>query len=93
MPLLHLLLSNTDSLQQFEDYVWGRTWQLKTVKNIYRFHNLVFDREDSSLERFNQATPAQHLTHEVLTETVINLYISCVFKIYIWHPRELYYTH
>jgi hypothetical protein len=60
MPLLHLLLSNTDSLQQFEDYVWGRTWQLKTVKNIYRFHNLVFDREDSSLERFNQATPAQH---------------------------------
>jgi len=30
--------------------------KLKKVKTIYRFHKLVFDRGDSSLEYFNRAT-------------------------------------
>lgn len=40
-----LLLSNTDCLQQVEDYVIDCTLQLKKVKTIYIFHELVFIEE------------------------------------------------
>ena len=45
MQLVCLTFTSTkccDSLQKFEDYVRGSTGQLKMVKNIYRFHILVF---------------------------------------------------
>ena len=47
---LLLLLTNTDRHQQFEDYVKVCTRQLTKFKTIYRFHKLVSDRGDSSLE-------------------------------------------
>ena len=40
--------SNTDRLQQVDDYVRGCTWQLKKIKTISRFHNLVFERRQHS---------------------------------------------
>ena len=53
---IHLLLPNTDCLQQVEYSVRGCTWQLKNIKTIYRFNKLVFDRVDNSFECFNWAT-------------------------------------
>ena len=57
---MSILLSPTSSkywlLKHVEDYVRGCIWQLKKIKTIYRFHILVFDRDDSNLECFNRAT-------------------------------------
>jgi hypothetical protein len=49
--LLLLFLPNTDRLQQIEDYVRGCTRQLAKVKTSYKFHKLVFDKGNSTLER------------------------------------------
>ena len=49
-----LLLSNTDRLQQVDDYVRGCTWQLKSVKTIFRVNKL--DNGDTNLECFNRST-------------------------------------
>ena len=49
MSEIVLLLPNTDRLKQFDDYLRGSTWQLKKVKTIYRFHELVFDWENVAL--------------------------------------------
>ena len=52
---------NWARLRLFKDYVRGRTWQLSKVKTIYRFHKLLFDRGDSSLQCFNWATQIYRL--------------------------------
>ena len=52
-----VLQSNTDRLQQVDYFVREAAYDNgKKIKTIYRFHKLVFDRGDNSLECLNLAT-------------------------------------
>ena len=54
-----IFLQNTDRVQQ------DGIWQLKNVKIIYKFHKLVFDLGDSSLECFNRAREITSLINTI----------------------------